>query len=251
VAVYDDVASCYDQSRGGEQRGDDYAEELEKYLQPGDGPVLDVGVGTGVIALGLERRGWRVIGIDVAAQMLIRAQARLTSGLVRGDGRRLPFRDGSMAHAVSVWVVHAVTPPEMLFGEVKRVLRPKGRYLVCPTARLGADDLIAPILDSMFERASRLHPTWTRNPVVVDDILDLGLRSGFIGKVETSPGSTWSTSRDEQISAIADRVWPALQGIDDPTFRAVTEPALEALAALPDGPLERHSEVDIAVLTAP
>src|SRR5580704_9431833 len=135
MAVYDDVAAVYDASRGGELRGDNFASELHARLPAGPGPVLEVGVGTGVVALGLARRGRAVIGVDVSAAMLARARARLGPVLVRGDSRALPLGDGSVSSAVSVWVVHAVVPPQAMFSEVARVLRPGGCYLVCPTNR--------------------------------------------------------------------------------------------------------------------
>jgi ubiquinone/menaquinone biosynthesis C-methylase UbiE len=251
VAVYDDVAECYDASRGGEQRGDDFAAELDARLPRGQGPVLEVGVGTGVISLGLVRRGRAVVGIDVAEAMLARARGRLGPVLIRGDGRQLPFADASIPHAVSVWVVHAVLPPEALFAEVARVLRPGGRYLVCPTNRLKSGDPIQPICEAMFNRAHRLHPTWRRNPVTVNDLLAWGTGAGLVGRVETFQSRTWETSADELRASIRQRVWPALQGLDDAQYREVTMPAIEATRSLPPGPISQHAEVDIAVLSLP
>ncbi len=249
VAVYDDVAECYDASRGGEQRGADFAEQLDARLPAGEGPILEVGVGTGVISLGLARHGRSVIGVDIASAMLARAHSRLGSVLVRGDARRLPFGDGSVPHAVSVWVAHAVDPPEALFAEVFRVLRPDGRYLVCPTNRIPEGDPVKPILDAMFARASRLHPTWSQNPVSAADIMAWATEAGFGGHVETFESRPWETSADDLIDSINGRVWPALQGLDAQTLQAVTEPAVEAIRSLPEGPIAQHATVDIAVLS--
>jgi ubiquinone/menaquinone biosynthesis C-methylase UbiE len=102
MAAYDGVAEHYDETRGSDQRGDEFAAELDRRLPAGESPVLEVGVGTGVVSLGLRRRGRAVIGVDVAAEKLARAAARLGPMVVRGDARRLPFADGSVAHAVSV-----------------------------------------------------------------------------------------------------------------------------------------------------
>jgi SAM-dependent methyltransferase len=62
-----------------------------------DGPVLELGCGTGRIALPLGRAGVRVVGIDRSAAMLARARARVARArlrgrvhLVRGDIRFLP-----------------------------------------------------------------------------------------------------------------------------------------------------------------
>jgi SAM-dependent methyltransferase len=64
-----------------------------------DGPVLELGCGTGRITLPLAKAGARVIGIDRSAPMLARARQRLRRAklqariaLLRGDIRALPFR---------------------------------------------------------------------------------------------------------------------------------------------------------------
>jgi ubiquinone/menaquinone biosynthesis C-methylase UbiE len=249
VALYDDVAACYDATRGGEQRGEEYAAELDRRLPADASPILEIGVGTGVVALGLRRRGRPVIGLDVSPAMLARAADRLGSGLVLGDARTLPFGTASIAHAVSVWVVHAVDPPEAMFAEVARVLRPDGRYLVCPTNRPLPSDPIAPVLAAMFARAERVHPTWRRHAVSAGDILAWGALAGFGGQIEPMDSRSWLTSADEQVQSIRDRVWPALRGLDDEDFITVTQPALDALASLPNGAIEQSAEGDVVVLS--
>ena len=63
-----------------------------------DGPVLELGCGTGRITVPVARAGASIVGIDRSAEMLARGRqrlrrARLTGAtLVRGDIRRLPFR---------------------------------------------------------------------------------------------------------------------------------------------------------------
>jgi ubiquinone/menaquinone biosynthesis C-methylase UbiE len=251
VTVYDDVAACYDASRGGELRGDNFASELDSRLPAGPGPVLEVGVGTGVVALGLARRGRSVIGVDLSAAMLSRARARLGPVVVRGDSRSLPLGDGSVSSAVSVWVVHAVMPPQAMFSEVVRVLRPGGRYLVCPTNRTPPGAVIEPILAAMFARAEQMNPTWRRREVNAGDILAWGEETGFSGLIESLQPRSWITSAAEQVQSIHDRVWPALRGLDDDRLHEVVQPALDALASLPAGPIEQRAEADVVVLTRP
>jgi ubiquinone/menaquinone biosynthesis C-methylase UbiE len=64
-----------------------------------DGPVLELGCGTGRVALPVVKAGVPLVGIDLSAPMLARARARLPRArlaeralLVRGDIRHLPFR---------------------------------------------------------------------------------------------------------------------------------------------------------------
>ncbi len=68
------------------------------------GDVLELGTGTGRIAIPVARAGARVTGIDLSAPMLQRATLRLRrsrSGrrprLVRGDIRYLPFRESAFS----------------------------------------------------------------------------------------------------------------------------------------------------------
>jgi ubiquinone/menaquinone biosynthesis C-methylase UbiE len=249
VAVYDDVAGFYDATRGGESRGDAFAAELDERLPTEAGPILEVGVGTGVVALGLRRRGRVVIGVDVAAAMLARARARLGPVLVRGDNRRLPFGDASVAHAVSVWVAHAVEPPEAMFSEVARVLRPGGRYLVCPTNRTPPGDPVHPIISAMFERVRQRNPVRGQRHVGAADILAWGVQAGFVGQIEACQTRSWRTTAAQQMEWIENRIWVDLRGLDDDAFRDVARPALDALATLPAGPIEQRAEADVVVLS--
>jgi SAM-dependent methyltransferase len=62
-----------------------------------DGPVLELGCGTGRITVPVAKTGARIVGIDRSAPMLERARRRLrrgrqTAGLIRADIRYLPFR---------------------------------------------------------------------------------------------------------------------------------------------------------------
>lgn len=76
------------------------------------GPVLELGCGTGRIAIPLGRAGVRLVGIDRSAAMLDRARRRVQrarlSGhvhLVRGDIRDLPFAQAPFAMVVAPYGV--------------------------------------------------------------------------------------------------------------------------------------------------
>jgi len=83
-------------------------------LSPGD-LVLDVGCGAGRHAVGLARRGYRVVGLDPVGPYLVRGmreaiRAGLAAGWVQGDVFLPPF--GPVFRAALVW-----KPPAEFFSE--------------------------------------------------------------------------------------------------------------------------------------
>jgi ubiquinone/menaquinone biosynthesis C-methylase UbiE len=247
VRQYDQIAEIYDETRGGEQRGDDYAADVDAHLPAGVGPVLEVGVGTGVVALGLARRGRRVVGVDVSSPMLHRAHGRLGAVVVLGDGAALPVVTASMAHAVSVWVFQAVADPPGVFEEVARVLRPGGSYVVCTTQFPTGGDPIGLIIhamgDAVAARGARTRP----RPVRAEQILEWARPAGFRGEVHPLE-RRWASSPEHELDAIARRAWPTLRELDEEAIEEVTRPAIEALRALPAGECTRRMTADLLVL---
>ena len=43
MTEFDQLADHYDETRGGEQRGEDYAADIDAYLPAGEGPVVEIG----------------------------------------------------------------------------------------------------------------------------------------------------------------------------------------------------------------
>jgi SAM-dependent methyltransferase len=93
--------------------------------------VLDVGCGTGVVAITAARRGADVSAIDLTPQLLERARENAHTAAVRvdwyeGDAEQLPFEDGLFDVVVSQFA-HIFAPrPDVATGEMLRVLKPGG-----------------------------------------------------------------------------------------------------------------------------
>ena len=88
--------------------------------------VLDVATGTGLVALDVIRRyEARVTGLDQSAEMLQVAASRREPDLtlVRGDGQRLPFADGSFDGVTFTYLLRYVDDPAATIAELARVLR--------------------------------------------------------------------------------------------------------------------------------
>ena len=114
---FDRIAESYDETRGGEDRGRRFATELARFLDPAL-PLLEVGVGTGVVALGLTELGYGVVGVDLSLPMLQAAGRRVGARILQCDARRLPFADGSFDQAYSACVLHVVGDVPALAGSV-------------------------------------------------------------------------------------------------------------------------------------
>lgn len=98
----------------------------------GRGRVLEIGVGTGRIALPLHEAGVDVIGIDLSAPMLERLLDKAPGSIpvVHGDATRLPFRDRSFGAAYAVHVLHLIPDWKTAVDELVRVVEPGGTILV-------------------------------------------------------------------------------------------------------------------------
>jgi ubiquinone/menaquinone biosynthesis C-methylase UbiE len=247
VPEFDQLADHYDETRGGEQRGDEYADDLDARLPKGEGPILEIGVGTGVVALGLARRGHDVIGLDLSRPMLARAHARLGNRVVLSDALRMAIATASIAHAVSVWVVHSVADPVELFSEAARILRPGGHYVICATQRPAPDDAVGQIMVEMGVRIDVARRAVRPRGVSINEVLDWASRAGFAGTTDTLERQ-WYSSTPEELASITHRIWPALRELDEATIEEVTRPAIDALQALPEQRHLRRATAEIVEL---
>lgn len=103
------------------------------------GLYLDLGCGTGDVAIAIARRApaARVIGLDPAERMLALGRAKLCRrGLAQrvelraGDALALPFETGVFAGAISAFCFRNIASRARALAEVRRVLRPGGRLVV-------------------------------------------------------------------------------------------------------------------------
>lgn len=103
-------------------------------LGPGGLSVLDVGTGTGFVALLLAEIGHQVTGIDWSKTMLDQAskksqQENLSISFVEGETERLPFKTGSFDALVARHVLWTLTEPQQALAEWYRVLKQGGKVM--------------------------------------------------------------------------------------------------------------------------
>jgi ubiquinone/menaquinone biosynthesis C-methylase UbiE len=97
--------------------------------------VLDVGCGTGVVALTAARTGASVSGLDLTPELLARARENtavmgLDVDWREGDAESLPYADAEFDVVVSQFGHMFAPRPELAVSEMLRVLKPGGTIAV-------------------------------------------------------------------------------------------------------------------------
>jgi ubiquinone/menaquinone biosynthesis C-methylase UbiE len=114
--------------------GDNARRMVDLTVDDGD-RVIDVGIGTGLLAGFGAHRASHWTGVDYSGAMLSRAAVKMAARrlgnvtLQWGDARELPYADGQFEAAVSSFVLPHFAPDEKVevLREMARVLRPGGR----------------------------------------------------------------------------------------------------------------------------
>jgi ubiquinone/menaquinone biosynthesis C-methylase UbiE len=114
--------------------------------------VLELGVGTGRVAVPLTERGYAMTGIDVSEKMLAVLDAKSSAVEAQvADATNLPFGDASFDAVLAVDFFHLVSEWRRAVDEAVRVLRPGGRIVLSTFAVL--DDPTTVLRQRMFQEA--------------------------------------------------------------------------------------------------
>jgi SAM-dependent methyltransferase len=228
---FDRIADRYDQTRGGAGRGVLVAADLDPWLVPG--AVLEVAVGTGVVASALSDAGHPVFGIDISPEMLRYAHERLGPRVLLGDARQLPIADSSVDNAIFVMALHLVGDVRAALHEAARVVRPGGRIAAVHGAMRGGEGGEGTDIAKATDMLDRVRPP--SPPDGVDEVLlaarEIGLAQIHAGW--TSPYPHDRTPR-EVAAEVESRTWSYLWDVPDTTWQEFVVPTIEALRALPD-----------------
>ena len=137
AALYDPMSARWEEKHG--------AELKRTLLANARGRVLEIGVGTGLSFAHYPEID-ELVGIEPAEQMLKRARQRARElgrevTLVQAPAERLPFADDSFDTVVSLAVLCTVDDPERALAEIRRVLRPNGRFVFLEHVRSSNPEL--------------------------------------------------------------------------------------------------------------
>jgi SAM-dependent methyltransferase len=226
--AFDQAADYYDRTRALPEDVQAQVTAVRVGELQGRGRVLEVGVGTGRMALPVAAAGVDLVGADLSEPMLRKlidnAGGPTVVPATRADALALPFPDRIFGAAYMCHVLHLVPDWHGAVAEVLRVIEPKGRLLVDTggfTTERGGE------VGAYFSRAAdgrRLRPGLTE-PAELDTLLDdlgwLALEpvripfaidytvAGLLDRFASNEmSSTWSMSEDLRLRAVAEtRSW--------------------------------------------
>ena len=123
------------------------------------GPILEVGAGTGYTTLSLAKAGHKFISVDKDEQSLKTtalnlARENLLSSvrLYIMDGKYLGFANNSFSNVIMVNLFHHIRGVDKLFCETDRVLRPNGKLILADFNKQGMA-----IVDAVHKGEGRSH----------------------------------------------------------------------------------------------
>ncbi len=237
--AFDRAAEFYDETRGFPAGIDAPATAL--FAQAGnltrDSRILEVGIGTGRIALPLSRHVRAIYGIDLSRPMLERLNAKRQGEpvyAVQGDATRLPFAEGVFDAAVAVHFFHLVPAWRDVLRELARVLRPGGILMHGWNDRLRENEM-EKVWQTITDRNASRRPgvAWSEQRTFLPDNgwHPVGDERVYAYTVERSPqeyidqlkrrlwSHTWSMPDAELAAGIA-----AVQAFADATYGDPTKP---------------------------
>jgi len=283
---YDRIAAQYEQARGGVERARQLAVVVLRWL-PAGSLVCDVGAGTGVVGVQLRDAGVRVFGVDISAKMLAQARERLPGRIAVADAAALPVADVSLDALTYVWVMHHVGDLPAALREARRVLRPGGLAVCVDGLALPredeADRVVAGLRRALRHRKATVSGKPVADGAVVDSAVPAGgavavssavvaagagvdgtvIDSAVVAEAAVAAGLEvaardvavieFGTSPAGLADALEQRLFNYVWDVDDATWAAVVQPAVDTLRRLPDAARVRRvqSHHPLCVLRRP
>lgn len=234
---FDRVAGEYDRTRG-------YPDAVSAAIAQGmieHGPLpagtnaLEIGVGTGRIALPLLARGVNITGVDISERMTALLRAKYDAAraaqpehawgaldLHLANSAHLPFGDARFDAAIAVHVLHLISDWRAALRETLRTLRPGAPLLLGQDMSHGSP-VAHPLQDEWTRIITRLGYEPKRiGAARFTDILDEARELGLT--IEEWTIAEWSAPRSpaEGFADIAERLWSLTWQAPEPYFSEST-----------------------------
>jgi ubiquinone/menaquinone biosynthesis C-methylase UbiE len=127
--IYDDIYRHHEDVWIDQGRSDNFMNYFTTVVDAAAGErILEIGCGEGQLLA--KFAGQKRYGIDPSIQALMRAKARSGAECAVARAEELPFPSDSFDLAISVGVMEHFADPASATAEIRRVLKPGGRYVV-------------------------------------------------------------------------------------------------------------------------
>lgn len=118
----------------------DYSALIQRIVDEIDSSkdVLEVGTGSGLIAIELARKAKMIEAIDISSKMIELAKTKASENQIENihfsvqSAYNLDFEGGTFDAAICSNALHCMGTPQQALLEIRRVLKPKG-ILIAPT----------------------------------------------------------------------------------------------------------------------
>ena len=119
-----------------------------------DGPILELGYGTGGLIADMTARNLTPTGLDLSPYMARLARQRLlregvTLRLVLGEAQHLPFPDAAFANLLSTFPTEFILDPQTITS-IARVLQPGGHLVIVAMGYLKGPDPLRRFVEWLY-----------------------------------------------------------------------------------------------------
>jgi ubiquinone/menaquinone biosynthesis C-methylase UbiE len=220
--VFDRAADYYDTTRGFPPGVDlEVAAFMAKVAEiTPEHTMLEIGVGTGRIAIPLAAYTGLFVGIDLSGRMMSVMDTKQQGSsnpvrAVQGDVMWLPLPDDSIDRAVAVHILHLIPDATQALRELARVLRPDGLVMHCWNHF--ETDGFDPLWSAWRQATERLAPPDTRWKVARTIFEDQGWKQAgethiYSYPLERTAEAVVARFRSRQLSStwlLPDEAWKA------------------------------------------
>ena len=140
--------------------------------------VADLGCGSGVFTELLRRAGYTGVGLDISPKLVALGRSKYPGlDLMEGDAENLPFGAESFDGVLLSGLVHHFPDPRRVAAEVRRVLKPGGRFVAFDPNRMN------PFMWLYRDRASPFYSpvgvTENERPILAGQVAQIFCNEGF------------------------------------------------------------------------